>query len=355
MIVPVYNPGAFFDDCISSLLKQTYTDMEIILVDDGSTDGSSAKCDEYCKDHKNIRCIHGENQGACYARKKGAKIASGSYLGFIDSDDMVDADYFEHLLSFSENGDADIVTSGFEIGKTKIIDRYPTGSYEGESLKEIYKTMIFDPSRRSSAMLCSLCTKIIKKELFLEVIETIPDGLRTWEDLPYLYQIIRKAKKICITDYVGYHYRQNPDSTSHVFNEKRYKNTVYSLKLSKSIYGRYEIEKPQIEQLTSFIMFNEIRDTALSCNDEKMFADSISVMKEDGSISEFIVPCLDYAFFDKQELRMVHSLVQGDDRGFYRSCKNAMRKEKLHSFLSGMIPKSIKSFIKRMMGRSSDE
>ena len=110
VIVPVYNVQEYLEECLESIVHQTYEALEIILVDDGSTDGSMEICDAYLKKDARIKVIHQQNAGAANARKSGIMAATAPYICFVDADDTIDADMIRY---FMENiGDADILTSG---------------------------------------------------------------------------------------------------------------------------------------------------------------------------------------------------------------------------------------------------
>lgn len=104
IIIPVYNVKPYLNRCILSIVHQTYTNLEIILIDDGSTDGSGEICKQWEKRDKRIRCIHQENAGISAARNTGINVAHGDFLGFVDSDDYVEEDMFEYLLTNKSPG-----------------------------------------------------------------------------------------------------------------------------------------------------------------------------------------------------------------------------------------------------------
>lgn len=112
VIVPVYQAAAYLDRCVTSLLEQTLPDLEIILVDDGSTDGSAALCDVFARQDSRIRVIHQENRGPGRARNAGLDIASGAYVGFTDADDYVLPEMYQRLYMAAAANDADLVLSG---------------------------------------------------------------------------------------------------------------------------------------------------------------------------------------------------------------------------------------------------
>ena len=117
IIVPVYQVKNYVGECVESLLRQTYTNLEILLVDDGSTDGSGAICDEYARRDSRIRVIHQENQGAAVARNTGLDHAKGEYVAFVDSDDMIDSVYIEELYKLIDKYHAEIAACAYEKDK----------------------------------------------------------------------------------------------------------------------------------------------------------------------------------------------------------------------------------------------
>ena len=109
IIIPVYNTEKYLERCLNSLIQQTVKKIEIILIDDGSTDSSGNICDNYAKNHENIKVIHQMNRGQAAARNEGLKIAGGKYIGFVDSDDWVKYDMYETMLEVIENENCDVV------------------------------------------------------------------------------------------------------------------------------------------------------------------------------------------------------------------------------------------------------
>lgn len=131
IIVPIYNVEIFLDRCLESLLKQTMKDIEIILVDDGSPDNSGALCDSYAEKHSNIKVIHKINGGLGSARNAGLEIASGKFIGFIDSDDFVDLNMFEDLYSFAITHNLDAsYSAGFKFYNNNKVEIRPETTKE---------------------------------------------------------------------------------------------------------------------------------------------------------------------------------------------------------------------------------
>lgn len=146
--VPIYNIDQYIGFCIESLIKQTYKNLEIILVDDGCTDRSGALCDLYRSKDSRIKVIHKENGGLVSARKAGIQIAFGSYIGNVDGDDWVEQDFFEVLHRAAAKAEADIVCAGYSRDffdqHVKYTNNVLDGIYEGEGLEKLYTQMMVE-------------------------------------------------------------------------------------------------------------------------------------------------------------------------------------------------------------------
>lgn len=205
VIVPIYNVEAYLPRCVDSLLHQSFTDYEIILVDDGATDGSPALCDAYAAREERVRTIHKQNGGLSDARNAGIDAASGAYLAFVDSDDWVDDDFLKVLYENAVQNDADISVVNFH---KSFPERYepapsaPEGLYTGEqAITYLYADI--------SIYVNIACNKLYKKELF----ETIryPVG-KLHEDGLTTYKLLFAAKRVYFSDRDLYSYFQRGDS-----------------------------------------------------------------------------------------------------------------------------------------------
>ena len=142
VIVPIYNIASYLRRCVESLLSQTFSDLEILLVDDGSTDGSGALCEEYRKKDGRIRVIHKENGGLVSARKAGLRAAGGAYIAYVDGDDFVEPDMYERMYAELVKQAVDVVMCGrFEDTgdvSREVFHGIPEGRYgKAELLKEV--------------------------------------------------------------------------------------------------------------------------------------------------------------------------------------------------------------------------
>ncbi len=208
VIVPIYNVEDYLKQCINSLLKQTYTNLEILLIDDGSMDSSSEICDEYSVKDKRIKVFHQKNKGLSGARNTGIENMRGRYVTFVDSDDYVSEDYIKELYRILQETEADIsCVSGNKFFGEKIFSNIEEKN--GEKLKtynrkEAFKQMLYRKDVNSYAW-----GKLFKNEMFNDV--RFPEGL-LFEDVRTIYKLYDKAEKIAICTKRLYYYRQRQGS-----------------------------------------------------------------------------------------------------------------------------------------------
>jgi len=206
IIIPVYNVEKYLKRCIDSVLRQTLSDIEIILVDDGSTDSSGEMCDNFAKEDTRIKVIHKKNGGLSSARNEGLKYATADLVGFIDSDDWITTDMYEYLYNLQQKNDADIVSCNYilaydyqtKIKKQKIKEFV---FRRDEALKNYMKMGVFERINDYSAW-----KKVYKKKLFSDV--EFPIGM-LFEDIVTNFRLIQKCSKYVYSTKVCYFYFQN--------------------------------------------------------------------------------------------------------------------------------------------------
>lgn len=214
VIVPVYNVKNFLNRCVDSILKQTYSNIEIVLVDDGSNDGSEVICDQLAHNYDNVRVIHKPNGGLSSARNAGIAVAKGKYIGFVDSDDFIDLDMYKCLYDNIIKTKSDIsickpykFSKEDEIVESKEVERIKT--YENiEILRHMYDdyfTMVV------------AWNKLYKKELFDEI--RYPEG-KIIEDSAIIHYLLYNSSKIVISNKEMYFYYQRDESIMHKSNLK---------------------------------------------------------------------------------------------------------------------------------------
>lgn len=221
IILPIYNVEKYICQCIDSILQQTYTNIEIILVDDGSPDKCPRICDEYAKKDKRIRVIHKKNGGLVSAWMRGIEESSNQaeYMVFIDPDDWVSIEYIECLVNTQEKTGAEIVVASImtvclEYSR-KVKMRAEAKVYDKETLSnELYPILLNAGGFEERGVPTSRCSKLIKKQLILKNICYCNTSTTYSEDLNIIFPVLLDAKSIAIIDdeRCMYYYRYNPSS-----------------------------------------------------------------------------------------------------------------------------------------------
>ncbi|MCQ2577012.1 MAG: glycosyltransferase family 2 protein [Treponema sp.] len=206
VIIPVYKVEQFLEDCVKSLLSQTFTDFEIILVDDGSPDNSGALCDKYAASDSRIKVFHKENGGVSSARNKGIEIAEGEWICFVDSDDWVEPDYLEVMYQTALENKADVSVCGFVGGKKTALK-----TFDGTSAC----VSVF--SQKGFGGYSPL--KLIRSGI-LKSGESVRynENYRYLEDSEFFLRVFKKCSKVVWNNHPLYHYREN---TASVTQQKR--------------------------------------------------------------------------------------------------------------------------------------
>ena len=212
IIVPVYNVESYLEECLESIKNQTYADIEVILVNDGSTDGSREICEQYCEKDIRFRLINQENQGQSVARNRGVKESVGQFIMFVDSDDVINTNVLEVLLPYMKT-DVDIVECRMTRKKEEFfLNKTSTIVFEGNSKEAILNCIAF-----KEVKYCAF-----KKLYRREIVEKIPflEGY-IYEDVFTGINYLKHIRKIVVIDYIGYYYRVRANSTmTKSFNEK---------------------------------------------------------------------------------------------------------------------------------------
>lgn len=229
IIVPVYNLEEYLDRCVTSLCRQTCKDIEIILVDDGSTDESGRLCDAFAKKDERIRVIHKENGGLVSAWKCGLLESTCPYVCFVDGDDWIDDKMIEELFSFTEGREDEVVSCDYVIerptGKSPVYQGLAPGEYTGEILKEQVLPRLLGNENRLVCL--SRCMKLISRRLLVENAHYSDEKLKMGEDAAVLFPVLLHAKRLVILDKKAYyHYYYNPASMVHKYDKGLYENIL---------------------------------------------------------------------------------------------------------------------------------
>lgn len=217
IIVPIYNIAAYLDQCIESILGQTYTDLEIILVDDGSTDGCYQICEEYRQKDSRIVLVHKENGGLVSARKAGLRVASGEYIAWVDGDDWIEPDMYERMYGELIRQNADVVMCGRYEDTGKAGKEVFHGVLEGrygkqELMRHIYPKMIAGGEFFEWKIFPSLWDKLFHREMMERFLPEVDERITMGEDAACVYPALLHADSIYVMRECLYHYRQTTSS-----------------------------------------------------------------------------------------------------------------------------------------------
>ena len=212
VIVPVYNVEEYLEECLESIRQQTFTDIEVILVNDGSTDSSKEICERFCQADSRFKLINQENKGQSVARNRGVAESTGQFIMFVDSDDVVKENIVEVLLSYMK-ADVDLVECNLVYNQEKLQkNKTIRVIFEGNSTEAVINCISF-----KEVKFCAF-TKLYRRE----IVEKIPflEGV-IYEDVYTGINYLRYVRKMVCVDLKGYYYRVRPNSTmTKPFNEK---------------------------------------------------------------------------------------------------------------------------------------
>lgn len=243
IIVPVYNVESYLERCIESVIGQTYKNIEILIIDDGSSDRSGAIADKYAKKDKRITVIHKKNGGLSSARNKGIAESSGEYLLFVDSDDYIKSNYCEKLLSLAIDNNAEMATCNFQPfsldgSHLKTVRQWPEGVLSGESA-------VLDMYIKKSPAYIVL--NIFKKSLFIKNGLLFPEG-HEYEDISTKIKALYLTDKVAFTNERLYYYLIRNDSiTGKEFSRTKYDDYDYAIKDIDSFTSRLRKNKYEKE------------------------------------------------------------------------------------------------------------
>ena len=212
MIIPVHNAGKYLPACLDSILRQTFSDWELIIADDGSNDDSGKIADSYASTDARIKVIHAENRGVSAARNSCIERSRGRYLAFVDADDCLEPDYLKVLFDLAEKNEADIAQCSFcfvnEDGSKTPDPLSFVAVLRGREITDAYF------SGPTGNVRISVWAKLFRRELFADVL--FDQSLRVYEDALFVYECCKKAKTVCSTDAPLYLYMQHESSTMHL-------------------------------------------------------------------------------------------------------------------------------------------
>lgn len=314
VIVPVYNVELYIDQCLESLVHQTYDNLEIILVDDGSPDSCPLKCDEWAKKDSRITVIHKKNGGLSDARNVGMERATGKYLAFVDSDDFLDCNMYSIMISEIENKDADVSICGrYLFGKTST-EQYCLPEIKVFSAEEAISRLL-----RADGVEEAVWDKVYKKELFADI--SFPVG-EINEDIVIMPNVMSLCKRVVHVGKPLYYYRKNEVGISKSgYNQSKHVIVNHIAEVTKYISKEYP-------SLSRDILYFEARYAYGSLLGLLMEKKNIHVFKEDYQIYLYllsknyflILSSNRYSFKDKCQVTLIVTRLYS----FFRSIKNRL-------------------------------
>ena len=263
LVIPVYNVSEYLNRLLDTAVSQTYKNLEIILVDDGSTDTTGNICDDYARKDSRIKVIHTPNRGVADARNAGIDASNGSYIVFADGDDYLAEDYVEYLYSLCSSHDADAACCAWTLNDNGTLRKCSyrknePGSYIGnhEAMRALLTTRLLSSS---------MWGKIFRKELFAEV--RFPEGTDYYEDDATMYRLISKAESVVLGGEAKYFYTLRQDSMIHrSFND----NNLKMIKVFEDRCSFIESNYPELAVYARSDVLMSVNHCVIKMCDEKL-------------------------------------------------------------------------------------
>lgn len=259
VIIPVYNGEQYLKKCIESVLNQTYTALDIIIINDGSTDHTTEICREYGKKDQRIRFIDKENGGVTSARKAGLNVASGKYTLFVDADDWIPENAVERLVEIAEEQGADFVSCGFmQVEENSEEEHYASleaGVYELQGNKSFFEKMFYKGALEEWGIWPTLWGKLFLTEMVRKSITNLDQRIFYGEDAATVFETVLQTRKVVILREALYYYRyMNATSVSGRRNKLLLDNMYYLYEYLYHIFAEHECADILLKQLKNYMI-----------------------------------------------------------------------------------------------------
>ena len=237
VIIPVYQAEKYLKSCIDSILRQSFSDFELILIDDGSKDQSGAICDDYAQMDSRVKVIHQTNAGVSAARNAGLEICCGEYITFVDADDTIDSGFLELAVNALANSAADIFLSGlcmetWENGEIDSSVRYGVGENQNWTVRELLENLEVSYPQ---ICICGPCCKLYKNEIIQKNTVRFTEALKYGEDTYFNLDYFSHCEHIVFSREIFYHYRrENAESLFSCFHKDTYE-------VHRMVYGKMRL------------------------------------------------------------------------------------------------------------------
>lgn len=282
VVVPVYNVENYLEQCINSIIEQTLSVYEIILVDDGSTDNSGNICDGFSKAYDFIKTIHKQNEGLGRARNTGLEKVKGDFVTFIDSDDFLEKDFLEKMSKIIEETGCDTCKTSFRRvdleGKFVSNDRIIEGDFKGKEVQEKFIPRIIGsaPDKKDSipmSVCCSVYSMSIIRDNNLQFVSE-----REWisEDIIFNLQYYSKSNHTVLSGYIGYNYRINTNSLTTKYLPDRFEKCIVlyekeiEILMEKNLFGicKYRLDRQFFNYLR--MCFKQLKNSTMNKKERKI-------------------------------------------------------------------------------------
>ena len=276
IIVPIYNVEKYIHKCVDSIIAQTYKNIEIILVDDGSTDHCPVICDEYAESDSRIKVVHKENGGLMSARQAGLKAATGEYVGFVDGDDWIEPDMYENFADVINKYKPDMALCEFYFSypeKRSPSNQKLSGTFykKADLETEIYPTMLFNNTFYSFGIFPCCWSKVFKRTLLEKCLYPVTPEIRIGEDAAFTYPCLLEAESMAYIDKCLYNYRVNPESMTKAYSKDMENTILIPYEILKNSFSKYEYDlSDQLHYYLIYLVNMMIRNEANPNNDKSV-------------------------------------------------------------------------------------
>lgn len=288
VIIPVYNTLNYLERCLKSVISQTYQNLEIICIDDGSTDGSERIVDEFAKTDERVITIHQQNKGESNARNSGLRVASGDYIAFMDCDDWIEPDMYECLAQAIEDEDADMAIAGFyrefeENGKKQIkVQNEKQVEPKAFNRKMLLRYLYERDAYRNFAYIWD---KLYKREVIYDGTDTLflfDESMQLGGDVLFLAQCALNTKQAVYVDKAFYHYLQRTDSGCHVPDLTRKQDNIRAYRIVQQIFQKENVEPLVMDFIKRILVYHSsyMAELAYELKNKDILKESQELMRE---------------------------------------------------------------------------
>ncbi|MGN0527796.1 MAG: glycosyltransferase family 2 protein [Eubacterium sp.] len=286
IIVPIYKIEEYIKQCVDSIIAQSYTDLEIILVDDGSPDNCPKICDKYAEKDSRVKVLHKQNGGLMSARQAGLKIAAGEYVGFVDGDDWIEPNMYEKFANLIDKYKPDMAMCEFLYSypeRDEKSSQLPEKEfYDKTALEnEIYPKLLFRPPYYNFGINPCCWSKVLKKELLENNLYNVTEKIKIGEDAAFTYPCLLQAKSLAYCGEYLYHYRINQNSMTKSYDKNMEDTIMIPYEILKKVFSKYngfELDK----QLDYFLLslINGIARNEANPKNKKSIKDKKATFKK---------------------------------------------------------------------------